>query len=120
MVKKSRQLQQLEQVARLKADLELRRFAAFNAHVSAARDNIAGLEAALRQSYHATAPLAVAEARMANAQAGRTAREIGKARADLERMMPRFEVARASAARELGRSEALSSLVQMLRPKPEN
>ncbi|MDO5704152.1 MAG: hypothetical protein Q4G49_03645 [Paracoccus sp. (in: a-proteobacteria)] len=119
MVKKIKQLQQLEKVARIKADLELRKFAAFNAHVTAARANIASLEAALQQSYRATAPLAVSEARMANAQAGRAAREIRKATADLERMMPRFEAARATASREFGRAEALYNLAAAaMRHKP--
>ena len=57
-----------------------------------------------------TAPLSVAEARIANAQAGRSARELHQAEAEVARMLPRFDAARRDAAREFGRAEVLLNL----------
>lgn len=110
MVDRIKQLQQLEQIARLKAERQLKSFAAFNAHMTAARQRIDSLQAALSQSYDSTAPLTLPEARVANAQAGRAARELRHAGDELERLTPRFEVARQRAAREFGRAEALLGL----------
>ena len=52
----------------------------------------------------------MAEARIANAQAGRSARELHQAETELARMQPRFEAARRDAAREFGRAEVLLNL----------
>jgi len=110
MVTKIRQLQQLEQIARMKAERELKAFAAFNAHMTAARQRIDALQAALTQSYDSTAPLTLPEARIANAQAGRAARELRHADSEMQRLQPRFDLARQHAAREFGRAEALLGL----------
>lgn len=113
MVKQAQQLAALERIARLKAERELKKFAAFSQHMIAARQRVEALEAALEQSYRSVAPLTVAEARMANAQAGRSARELRKADLELNRMKPRFEQARRDAAREFGRAEVLLGLSQV-------
>lgn len=110
MVDRVKQLAQLEQIARLRAERQLKTFAAFNAYMIQARLRIGGMQAALAQSYDSTAPLTVPEARMANAQAGRLARELRHADHDLQRLLPRFEIARRQAAQEFGRAEALLSL----------
>lgn len=107
---KPEKLAALERIARIKAERELKKFAAFNAHMVAARGRVDSLRAALEQSYRSAAPLSVAEARMANAQAGRSARELQAAGRELARLEPRFEAARQQAAREFGRAEVLLSL----------
>lgn len=112
MVGAARKLAQLERIARLKAEQELKKLAAFSLHMNAARQRVDGLQQALDQSYRSVAPLSVSEARMANAQAGRAARELRRADQDLARMTPRFEVARQDAAREFGRAEALLALAK--------
>lgn len=112
MVDRIKQLQQLEQIARLKAERQLKTFAAFNVHMTVARQRVDSLQAALAQSYDSTAPLSLPEARVANAQAGRAARELRHAGDELQRMTPRFEIARQKAAREFGRAEALLGLGQ--------
>ncbi|WP_410216407.1 hypothetical protein [Paracoccus sp. (in: a-proteobacteria)] len=112
MVDKVKQLAQLERIARLKAERQLKSFAAFNAHMTAARQTVTGLQATLAQSYASTAPLGITEARSANAQAGRAARELRHADMELKRLQPRFEIARQQAAREFGRAEALLGLGQ--------
>lgn len=110
MVDQAKALAALERIARLKADLELAKFAAFQKHVTVARQQVDSAQAALTQSYRSTAPLSIAEARMANVQAARSARELRKADLALARLLPRFDVARKEAAREFGRAEALREI----------
>ncbi|MBM3603947.1 MAG: hypothetical protein FJX25_04130 [Alphaproteobacteria bacterium] len=110
MVDKAYQLAQLEQIARIKAERQLKTFAAYNAHMTAARVRIDALQSALAQSYDSTAPLTLSESRTANAQAGRAARELRHADHEMQRLLPRFELARQQAAREFGRAEALLGL----------
>lgn len=110
MVKDSDKLAQLERIARIKAERELKRFAAFSVHMAKARDHADAMRTALDQSYRSAAPLSVAEARIANAQAGRSARELRQAEAEVARMQPRFDAARRDAAREFGRAEVLLNL----------
>lgn len=110
MVDRIRQLELLERIARLKAERQLKSFAVFNSYMVQARLRVEGLQAALAQSYDSTAPLSLPEARIANAQAGRAARELRHADHELQRLMPRFQIARRQAAQEFGRAEALLSL----------
>lgn len=100
----------LERIARLKSDLEMRRFAAFRAHVEAARARIGQIERDLDALYQTDAPFSVAEARLVNALAGEQSRALLTAERDLERMLPGFEQARQAAAREFGRAEAVHGL----------
>lgn len=109
-MKNSDKLAQLERIARIKAERELKRFAAFSLHMTQAQNRAAAMRTALDQSYRSTAPLSVAEARIANAQAGRSARELRQAEAEVARMQPRFDAARRDAAREFGRAEVLLTL----------
>ena len=104
-MKNSDKLAQLERIARIKAERELKRFAAFSLHMTQAQNHVGAMRTALDQSYRSTAPLSVAEARIANAQAGRSARELHQAEAEVARMLPRFD-----AAREFGRAEVLLTL----------
>ena len=118
MVKSSRDLKKLEQVARLKAEIELKKFAAFSNHMTAARARVDSLQVALTQCYQSVAPLTLSDARIANAQAGRSARELDQAHAELARMQPRFDAARQVAAREFGRAEALYDLsIRLTKPR---
>lgn len=119
MVADHRQLAALEQIARLKAERELQRFAAFSAHMIAARQKADALGLALEQCYSSVAPLGISEARMANAQAGRAARELRRADAELARLRPRFEEARKDAAREFGRAEVLLELARRAAARDE-
>ncbi|WP_234854030.1 hypothetical protein [Paracoccus everestensis] len=109
-MKNSDKLVQLERIARIKAERELKRFAAFGLHMTQAQNHAGAMRTALDQSYRSTAPLSVAEARIANAQAGRSARELHQAEAEVARMLPRFDAARRDAAREFGRAEVLLTL----------
>ena len=110
MVKQAETLAALEKIARIKAERELKKFAVFSQHMGRARQQAEALRTALDQCYRSTAPLGIAEARMANAQAGRSARELMQADRELAKLEPRFEAARQAAAREFGRAEVLLSL----------
>ncbi|WP_304617441.1 hypothetical protein [Paracoccus sp. (in: a-proteobacteria)] len=103
-------LSALERVARLRAEQELKKLAAFRRHVLAAHEQVEASRAAMAQSYAADAPLSVPEARMANAQAGRAARDLARAQAELARMQPRFDQMRERAGREFGRAEVLAEM----------
>ncbi|MBC9246774.1 hypothetical protein H4P12_08620 [Paracoccus sp. 11-3] len=116
-MKKLEQLRALERIARIKADLELKKFAAFSQHMTQAQRKAEALQMALMQSYRGTAPLSLSEARMANAQAGRSARELKQAERDILRLQPKFEAARKDAAKEFGRAEVLLSLAAQNRRK---
>lgn len=104
----------LERIARLKADLEMRRLAAFRAHVEAARHRVRQLEDELDTLYRAERPFSIAEARLANALAGERSRALLNAEQELARLLPGYEQARQAAAREFGRAEAVHSLRRQL------
>ncbi|WP_295044342.1 hypothetical protein [uncultured Paracoccus sp.] len=118
-MKDSDKLAQLERIARIKAERELKRFAAFSLHMKQAQTRVDAMRTALDQSYRSTAPLSVAEARIANAQAGRSARELHQAEAEVARMQPRFDAARRDAAREFGRAEVLLNLSALHRAEED-
>ncbi|RDW12376.1 hypothetical protein [Paracoccus thiocyanatus] len=100
----------LERIARLKSDLEMRRLAAFRAHVEAARHRIDELEAELDAIYRADGAFSIAQARLTNAMAGERSRALLAAEHELDRMLPGFEQARQVAARAFGRAEAVHAL----------
>lgn len=110
MSRKTDTLGKLERVARLKSDLEMRRFSAFRAHLMAARARVAHLEDEHETVYRSDNPFSVAEARLTNALAGETSRALIRAEGELSRMLPGFEKARQSAVHAFGRAEALKDL----------
>ncbi|MDF3852712.1 hypothetical protein ACDP63_12965 [Paracoccus sp. P2] len=100
----------LERIARLKADMEMRRLAAFRAHVEAIRHQIDRLEAELQAIYRTDQPFSVAEARLTNLLARERSRALLAAEEELARILPGYEQARQAAAREFGRGEAVQAL----------
>lgn len=112
MVRKLDKLIALERIAQIKAERELKKFGAFRQHMTVAEQECEAMQNALQQSYDSPSPLTLAEARMANAQAGRSARELERAQQHVARMRPGFEKARQDAAREFGRAEVLLNLAR--------
>ncbi|RCW82872.1 hypothetical protein [Paracoccus lutimaris] len=110
MSRKTDGLGKLERVARLKSDLEMRRFSAFRAHLIAARERVEHLGDELEAVYRSDSPFSVAEARLTNALAGEKSRALMRAEAELAQMMPGFEIARRGAVRAFGRAEVLRDL----------
>ncbi|WP_347267339.1 hypothetical protein [Paracoccus sp. (in: a-proteobacteria)] len=117
MTRQREGLAQLQRIARLKADLEMRRFAALRGHVDAARATVSRLEGEIEGLYRAERAFSPAEARLTNALAGDCGRALGRAERDLQRLLPAYEVARQAASRALGRAEALGMLQDGLRVK---
>ena len=113
MVARDKDLAQLQQIARLKADRQLKKFAAFRQHYDRAQQRIDGLQEDLAQTYASEAPFTIAEARLANLQAARSARDLAHAVGELRRMQPKFDAARLAASREFGRAEVLKSLKEL-------
>lgn len=103
-------LARLERVARLKADMELKRFAAFRRHVAGLHAESQRLEAELLAEAARGAPASVVEARMAHALTRHTAGERLAVEGELDRLTPAFEAARQAAVREFGRAEVIAEL----------
>ena len=110
MVARETELAQLGKIARLKADRELKKFAAFRQHFDRAQQRVDGLQDDLARTYASEAPFTIPEARLASLQAARSARDLAQAVAELRRMQPKFDLARRAASREFGRAEVLKSL----------
>lgn len=119
MVKAEKELAALERIARIRAEQELKKFAAFSQHMTALRNRVTQSQHILEESYRSLAPLDVPEARMANAQAARAARDYQNAKREIEQMLPRFEEIRLIAAREFGRAEVLLELSRQQRKERE-
>lgn len=103
-------LARLERVARLKADMELKRFAAFRRHVSGLHAESQRLEADLLAEAARGAAASVAEARMSHALTRHATGERLVVEAEIERLRPAFEAARLAAVREFGRAEVIADL----------
>ena len=114
MSSRVKQLQALERLSRLKADLELRRFSAFRAHVQAVQAKAEGMRAELAEAAAAPPGAAVADWRAAHALVGYRAGALRRAEADLDRMSPGLAAAQQAAARAFGRTEALNRLQEGL------
>ncbi|MDO5605159.1 MAG: hypothetical protein Q4G25_08370, partial [Paracoccus sp. (in: a-proteobacteria)] len=95
------QIDRLARIAQIRADAELKRFAAFRAHVDALHRQHGELRAHINQGYgHAEDSFSVIGLRLAAVRAGRLARETSRIEAELARLAPGFDAARARAARE--------------------
>lgn len=109
-MKKLRQMQALAALAQLRADQELRRFAALGVHVAATRAIVNGMRDELQQAVSENVPISVDEMRLTMAVVGYRADALFRAERDLERMLPGYELARARAAREYGRARAMDEV----------
>lgn len=107
-------LEQLRQLAKLRSDMELRRFSAFRNHVTAMRDRIDGLQHDLAALYHVDGAFSVPEAQLVNTMAGDLARQIIRTETELQQMLPGFEAARQDAVREFGRADVLRQIRENL------
>lgn len=115
MVSRAGQILMLERIARLKFEIELKKLSVFQEHMTVARDRVETLQSDLRRCYDASAPLSVAELRSANAQAGRAARELRAAQANLEQLTPRFQMMHGRALKEFGRASVMAEISDKLR-----
>lgn len=105
-----KQLKRLEELARLRSDIEMRRFSAFRANVAAARDRIEGINQDLGRLYQVPDEFTVANAKLTNALTLDKLHTLRIEEQQLQRMLPGFEAARAAAVKEFGRCEVIGQL----------
>lgn len=110
MKRKIEALAGLQRLAKLRSDIEMRRFSAYRASVMSAHQRIAGIEDDLRALYEVPDGFTIAGARLTNALAGDMTRALDREKQELQRMLPGFELARQAASREFGRAEVMGEL----------
>ncbi len=110
VVTRKDQLAQLARVAQLQSDIELRRFAAFRAHVVSAQAQVAGIQSELSEASAQAAPDSLDDLRALAAQIGLRTKALLRAEADVASLTPRFDAAREQAARAFGRAQALDRM----------
>ena len=115
MKKSAKQLEQLARLAQIRSDTELKRFAAFRAHVDAIATQRQEMREKLGAVYARVEAFSVAEARLANQTAGHLARGAARLDAELDRLRPGFDIARQRAVREFGRVQVLKKLANEIR-----
>ncbi|MTH80031.1 hypothetical protein [Paracoccus aestuariivivens] len=110
MSQSTKSLMQLERIAQMKSDLEMRHFSAFRQHIEAAQARIDNIKSTHQALYASETDFSVAEARLINALAQDHSRALIAAEHDLAQMRPRYDAARAQAQREFGRAEVIKTL----------
>ena len=115
MKKSAKQLEQLARLAQIRSDTELKRFAAFRAHVDAIATQRQEMREKLVAVYARVEALSIVEARLANQTAGQLARGAARLDAELDRLRPGFDIARQRAVREFGRVQVLKKLANEIR-----
>ena len=115
MKKSAKQLEQLARLAQIRSDAELKRFAAFRAHVDALATQRQEMREKLGAVYARVDAFSVIEARLANQTAGQLARGAARLDTELDRLRPGFDLARQRAVREFGRVQVLKKLAGEIR-----
>ncbi|MFI0396489.1 hypothetical protein [Paracoccus jiaweipingae] len=115
MVKKADKLDELARVANLKAEQELRKYAAFRANMQALHQRLDGLGQQIGAVHAQPAPQNVAQLRAAADQAHRLTQSLLRAEAELAQLQPRFDAMRQQAASAWGRVEVLRKLADQTR-----
>lgn len=100
----------LTAIARMRADQELRRYAAVRTHVEAARQMIEMTRSGLSAAIAAAPEPGVEGLRLTTALVSDLAGQLLQGEADLQRMKPAHDAARSQAVREFGRATAMRQL----------
>ena len=103
-------LSKLAQLAELRSDAELKRFAAFRRHVEALTAERAERRAMLHDLLIRQEQFTLSGAASANVQAGRLARDIARIDHEIERLRPNYKAALQKAKTEFGRARVLEQL----------
>lgn len=110
---KSGQLGALARLARIKADADLRRYAAYRAHSEAMQRQVDALRTDLAEAIAAPGADRLDQWRLTTAVVAYRTGQAQHAEVALARMKPGLEAARRAATLAFGRAEALSSLQQL-------
>lgn len=114
MTRQMKALAGLEQVAKLRSDIEMKKFSIFRAKVVAVQARLSQLQDQLQGYYDVPAAFSLDEARLTHALTVETLQSIDREEAHLQRMLPAFELARAAATKEFGRVQVLHRLSEDL------
>ena len=107
------QLHQMGRIARAKADLELRRYAAHRAQADAMQRHVDDVRHELTEAIASPCGTDADRWRLTVAMVGYRAEAAHRAEQALRLMRPSLDAARASAAAAFGRAEAIAQLKQM-------
>lgn len=110
MSRRSDQLGKLAGIARIRADIELRRFAAVRKQAAAMQGQIDAVRSDLAEAIAAPATDALEHWQQTAALVGYRAEAVLRAEIALKRMKPALDSAHAAAAAAFGRAEALVQL----------
>lgn len=110
---------ELARIARLRADLELRRYAGYRSHAEAMRRHVGEAREELAAAMAAPASDALDQWRLATALVGYRAGQLHQAEEALLRMQPALDAARAAAATAFGRAEAIAQLRRLTARKEQ-
>ena len=108
----------LTAIAQMRADQELRRYAAIRTHVETARQTVEATRLGLSSAIAAAPEPGVQGMRLTTALVSDLAGQLLQGEADLGRMKPAHDAARAKAMREFGRATAMRQLQAQLDRKP--
>ena len=115
MKKSVEQLEQLARLAQIRSDAELKRFSTFRAYIDSVATQVQNAQNCLSLIYEQDEAFSIAEARLANQEAGRLAHGIVQMHSELDRLRPSFDVARLRAVKEFGRVQVLKKITHDLR-----
>lgn len=113
MSRRSDQLRALARLARMRADLELRRYAAYRAQADEMRRHVDTIRDELHAAMTTPAGDALDQWRLTTALVGYRAGRLHRAEDGLARMQPAMDAARKNATVAFGRAEALVQLQRM-------
>ena len=115
MVKKADKLDALARIANLKAELELRKYAAFRANMQVLQQRLDSLGRQIGAIHAQPAPQNVAQLRAMADQAHRLTQSLLRAEAEMSQLQPRFDAMRQQATAAWGRAEVLRKLADQTR-----
>ena len=108
----------LTAIAQMRADQELRRYAAIRTHVETARQTVEATRLGLSSAIAAAPEPGIEGMRLMTALVSDLAGQLLQGEADLGRMKPAHDAARAKAMREFGRATAMRQLQAQFDRKP--
>lgn len=115
MKKQGKVLDELAKLAKIRSDLEMKRFAAFRAHFDVLEEQKSQNKTLLAAAFKRKTAFSIAEARLANLEAGLITRDILRLETELKRIRPGVDNARKRAVWEFSRVQALKKLAEKAR-----
>lgn len=115
MVTKAEKLDALAEVANIKAEQELKKYAAFRMNMQVLGQRADDLERQVHAVYNSGSPTSVAQLRVMADQSHRLTQNLLRTEAEIAQLRPRFEALRQQAVTAWGRVEVLRGLAEKAR-----